>query len=488
MLKRPSDLLNSLFAAALIILLWEPRELFQAGFQLSFVVVLCIILILPFFKRIGEILLRPDPLRPESLQPLWQKALREAARLVADLFLVSIAAWLGSIPLVAWYFHLITPLSGPANVLAVPLCTLVLICNLASLAFASWLPFLTEIYNYAGWFFMDCIRVTSSWSAHWPGAYYYVPMPGIFTIGLYYLILITALTGWLFQGGHRKWKISAVALLAIIWCGVEIFQLPVTHLAILPLDGGHAIYVKPAFAGSDWLIDCGNESAVVSTVKPFLEAQGVNRLSNLILTHGEASFSGGAESVLQLFKPHSIYLSPIHFRSPNYRAFQTDQKKLAALRTPIKRGDTMGPWQVLYPPPESALTRAEDNALVLRGEFSGTRVLLLSDLSHAGQNALLNLGADIHADIVVASLPGDGEPLSDPLLNAIQPRAIIVADSQEPANKKAGYKLKRRLEHHNLPILYTSASDAATLSLRGGRWELTAMDGTKFSGVISASR
>ena len=54
-LKRPSDLLNSLFAAALVILVWEPRELFQAGFQLSFLVVLCIILILPFFNRIGDV-------------------------------------------------------------------------------------------------------------------------------------------------------------------------------------------------------------------------------------------------------------------------------------------------------------------------------------------------------------------------------------------------------------------------------------------------
>src|SRR5260221_813828 len=48
--KQPSDLINSLFAAAIIILVWEPRQLFQAGFQLSFFVVLCIVLILPSFK------------------------------------------------------------------------------------------------------------------------------------------------------------------------------------------------------------------------------------------------------------------------------------------------------------------------------------------------------------------------------------------------------------------------------------------------------
>ncbi len=41
-LKRPGDLLNSLAAAAFIILLWEPRQLFEASFQLSFCVMLVI--------------------------------------------------------------------------------------------------------------------------------------------------------------------------------------------------------------------------------------------------------------------------------------------------------------------------------------------------------------------------------------------------------------------------------------------------------------
>jgi competence protein ComEC len=114
-LNRPGDLLNSLFAAVIIILTWEPRELFQAGFQLSFLVVLCIILILPFFERLGERLLRPDPLLPEQLRPRWQKLLHPPARWGMGLFLASVAAWLGSIPLVAYYFHLVTPVSGPAT-------------------------------------------------------------------------------------------------------------------------------------------------------------------------------------------------------------------------------------------------------------------------------------------------------------------------------------------------------------------------------------
>ena len=110
-LRRPSDLVNSLFAAALIILLWEPRQLFQAGFQLSFFVVLCIILTLPGLRELGRRLSAPDPLLPDELRPRWQKTLRVPALFVGDLSLTSLAAWIGCLPLVAYYFHIVVALN-----------------------------------------------------------------------------------------------------------------------------------------------------------------------------------------------------------------------------------------------------------------------------------------------------------------------------------------------------------------------------------------
>jgi len=52
---------------------------------------------------------------------------------------------------------------------------------------------------------------------------------------------------------------------------------------------------------------------------------------------------------------------------------------------------------------------AGDAALVLRGDVHGTRILLLSDLSRAGQSELLARTNDLRADIVVAGLPDEGE-------------------------------------------------------------------------------
>src|SRR5262245_12740424 len=88
MLKRPSDLINSLAAAALIILLWDPQQLFQAGFQLSFFVVLCIILTIPALVRLWRRFTAPDPLLPPQLRRRWPGFLHAPAHYVGEVTLV----------------------------------------------------------------------------------------------------------------------------------------------------------------------------------------------------------------------------------------------------------------------------------------------------------------------------------------------------------------------------------------------------------------
>ncbi len=94
-LRRPSELINSLAAAAFIILLWEPRQLFEASFQLSFFVVLIIALMLPPLNKISDRLLRQDPLLPDDSLPYWRRALNTTLRMLSRYFALSLAAWMG---------------------------------------------------------------------------------------------------------------------------------------------------------------------------------------------------------------------------------------------------------------------------------------------------------------------------------------------------------------------------------------------------------
>jgi len=480
-LKRPGDTVNSLAAAAFIILLWEPRQLFEASFQLSFFVVLIIVLLLPPLNKLSDRLWQGDPLLPKELLPRWRRALLAALRMLSRYGALSFAAWVGSIPLSAKYFHLFSPISTLANIVAVPLGTLALMSNLGSLVCGTWFPWATGLFNHGAWFFMSAMTAVSEGSTKIPGAFFYVPAPSWAEIMIYYGVLAGALSGWLFAPKVRIWSVAALAVMLAGFAWHWQTARRDVKLTILPLYGGHAIFADAAGRRQDWLVDCGDENAVNFTLKPFLRAQGVNHIQRLALTHGDQKNTGGAELLDQFFEPGEVFTSPAHFRSPAYREAIEEFEKPPARHRIIHRGDTAGCWQVLHPDDADVFERADDAALVLRGNFHGTRVLLLSDLGRAGQSALLARTNDLRADIVIAGLSGDGEPLCDALLAAVQPKIIVVADSEFPATRRAGPKLSARLEQNGMPVIYTRTAGAVTVILRPDGWGLQAMDGQSYA-------
>jgi ComEC/Rec2-related protein len=484
-LKRPGDLLNSLAAAAFIILIWEPRQLFEASFQLSFCVMLVIGLLLPRMNKISDGLLRHDPLLPNDLIPRWRRVLISISRVLARYFSLSLAAWLGSIPLSALYFHLFSPISPIANLIAVPLGTLALMSNLGALICGSWFSFATELFNHSAWFFMSAMQWVSEEFTKIPGSYFYVPEPSWISIGIYYATLVFILSGWLKTARRNIFSATILVFVAAVYFWRWENSRGETELTVLPLNGGHSVFVDAAGRKNDWLVDCGNESAVEFTLKDFLRAQGVNKIPRLVLTEGDLKNCGGAEPLDELFGVGELWTSDAKFRSSIYRETVSEFEKQSRHKI-FNCGYKTGCWQILSPVARKDFSRANDNALVLLGTFHGTKILLLSDLGRDGQSDLLSRTNDLRADIVVAGLPDEGEPLCDALIEAVQPKIIVVADSEFPANRRASRELKERLAEKNVPVIYTRDSGAVTILADKNGWQLRTMDGQKFNSASSS--
>jgi competence protein ComEC len=483
MIKRPVDVLNSLFAAALVLLLWQPQQLFQAGFQLSFCVVFCIILIMPRFDELVQRLLQFDPLLPDELRPRWQVRLHKSIRFACGLVSSSFAAWLGSLPLAAYYFHLLTPVSTPANVVTVPLCAGVLVCNCLTLLLAGWLPIGASFFNYLGWLLMKWILATSIWFAHWPGAHFNWEAPSLFTVIAFYAILVAIATGWIFKPERRQWKLSALAVIAVAWCSQWFYYHSQTNLTVLPLNGGSAIYFNAPGNKNDLLIDCGSDDSVQLVTKPFLQAQGVNSLPRTALTLGAVQQIGGFEQLQTSMPAKKVITSPTSFRSPAYRKILETIAAKPNLRQIINPNDSFSHWTVLHPAATNNFTRAEDNALVLLGDMQGTRILLLSQLGRSGQGALLETHPDLHADIVITGLPEQTEPLNNTLLDAFHPALVIISDSKSPATRHANRTLRERLETSGVRVIYTSDAGAVKISLKKNYWKATTVGGQSWLGI-----
>ena len=105
-LERDDDTLNSLGLSAVIILLLDPLTLFDVGFQLSYTGVLSIVVIYP---RIYKLV---DP---------WVNG--KLAIGLCQMLCVSLAAWIGVLPLIGYYFQVITPVSVLANIPILPFVT-----------------------------------------------------------------------------------------------------------------------------------------------------------------------------------------------------------------------------------------------------------------------------------------------------------------------------------------------------------------------------
>jgi len=487
-LRRPSDLLNSLAAAAFIILLLDPRQLFQAGFQLSFSVVLNLALFIPVLEAVRTRLLRYDPLVPDDLRPRWQRWLRPPLDYVSAGFVTSLAAWLGSIPLVAYYFHLFTPVSLLANLIVVPLSSAALACTMGSLFVGAWLPLAAELFNHSAWLFMWAMIRFSEWCAQVPGGCFYLPAPSLLGFVLYYLLLVSAMAGWLAHPKLRSWVGGVVLAVAAVWAIQVWRELGTSRLTLLPLNGGEAIYANRAGLGDDLLIDCGDASSFEFVVKPFLRGQGVNRLSGLVLTHGDIRNVGAAPAARTAFSPEKIFVNARSFRSAAFRQAREQFSRVAGLSVETQRGDAVEGWQVLHPGAGDSFSQADDNTLVLRANIEGFRVLLLSDLGKAGQNQLMERESDLRADIVVAGLPMQSEPLAAALLDAIRPRLIVVVDAENPASARASRRLRERLEARGVPVLFARETGAVTFLFRKRSCEVQTANGVKGEILLSSGR
>jgi competence protein ComEC len=465
---RPPDLFNSLAGAALIIVAYDPQQLFQAGFQLSFSVVFCLALCGVCFRKFQHVIASGDPLIPRDLRPWWERACLDGACYGVGMVMTAVAAWLASIPLTAYYFHLFSPVTVLANLVVVPMSGAALASNIGALFFGDWFPWLTEILNNSAWFWMTAMLRVSEWTAGWPGAALHVMAPGPFSIAFYYLLLVSLTSGLWLQVQLRRWIVASIVLLGIGSAREIARQCSQTTLTVLPLSGGHAVFMDAPGAARDMLVDCGDERLAHLTVKPFLQARGVRRLPQAVLTHGDADHVGGLPTITEFFHPERILTPAGKFRSPIYREALRVARESGSEIVTLSRGEKRGDWSVLHPQADDNFPYADDKTLILKGTIEGTRILLLTDASPSAQKVLIERGADVRSEIVIASISPAGEPLGDALLARIEPRVVVVADAPFPPEARARPPLRERLTRRGFPVFYTSETGAITFEFKTG--------------------
>jgi len=129
-LNRKASISYSLSLAGLIILIVNPYQLFNIGFQLSFLSLLSIIYIYPKIKN----LLFPKNYKFRIL------------RFIINAFCVSLSVWLALWAVIAYYFRIITPVTVLANIVIVPYISIVISLGIILILAGMLLPAIAPLF------------------------------------------------------------------------------------------------------------------------------------------------------------------------------------------------------------------------------------------------------------------------------------------------------------------------------------------------------
>jgi len=350
LLYRERAMVNALGAAALVLLVFDPRQLFTASFQMTFVCVLIVSAIgVPILQRTSQqhkralanwespdfaahLLPRVAQFRVDlqmiatRLAPLvtevWaRRIVRSTARFALDaweLVFISAVMQMGLALPMAYYFHRATTIGLPANLVVVPLTQLMMPAAIAALVLGSFSLWLAKIPVLLTTVAIDSISGSVRGMGALRIAELRVPMPSVVMIALASAILVFAM--W----SARRRAILALAGLAGIFCVSLVLAFFTPSLRARPGvleatsidvgEGDSMLVITPQ--GRTLLIDSGGPIGPGGSqldfgedvVSPYLWSRGISRLDAVAITHAHSDHIGGMLAVLRNFRPRELWV------------------------------------------------------------------------------------------------------------------------------------------------------------------------------------
>ena len=422
--------LNSLAAAAFLILLFDSNQLFTSGFQLSFAVVGAIVLLAdPMFVRF-ERTVAPDPFLPRLLLSRLRRFFAAVGRGLARAASVSLAAWIGSLLLIYWYFYLVTPVSLFANLVVVPIAYFVLALAMLSLMAAPISSALSILFNNANWLMSRAVLGLVHFFAMLPAGHVYLPR---------------------FTERHA----------------------PIT-ITVLDEGTGGAAHIRTN--NYDWLIDCGSQRNYERTLKSFLHSRGINRIEGILLTHGDAQHIGGAADTVADFAPREIYENPLDVRSAVQRRLSDALQPGKTKPRHLIRGDSLlfgrnVRAEILYPTTNIKVTAADDAPLIVQLVFDEEiRVLFESDAGAKAEAALLETGDNLQSDILIKGQHHSGGSGTPRFLEAVKPKLIVATSRESPVAEQITEEWANEIAHRGIKLFRQDQTGAVEVQFGDEEW------------------
>ena len=387
--ERPAHPINSLAAAALVVLALDPTDLFRAGPQLSFLAVLAICLYIGMLRNARA---EADDSTADDQGPI-RSTLAWGTRLTYDAVILSAVIWVVTAPLIAYRFHLFTPIGVILSpLLLIPLWLGFvfgigfLLVHVIAPSLADWLSYPLDAMLWAIEWGVDTADRVPFGFAHIRG------FPGWWVLGLYLLLVV-------------PWPLIGIPMIRraylgfnLAWLGVGVaLSLPARPPATLEyyqLAVGHGSCALLRFpSGENVIYDVGSmggPEVVERIVAPFLWSKGIPALDAVFLSHSDVDHCNGLIELARRFPIRGVYFAPqfVHADLPPIRYLDRESVRLSVpsrmVWTPdrFELGD--GAIEVVHPAADFSGARPNASSLTLRCRWRDRTILLTGDLESEG--------------------------------------------------------------------------------------------------------
>ena len=432
---RERDAQHILGLVALGLLLYSPLWLFDISFQLS------------FGATAGLLYLAP---------PLRERLRKKLPVFVADSLAVTIGAQLSVLPIIAWYFNVLSLSSLLANLVIAPIMEWIIVVGLLAGLLASLLPMAGKVVFLLASVVLGLVYELSRWVAALPGSQIYMPTFSWWGGMLYYMGL-----GWLIiDGEHRKRLMScvgmgrmlrnskgwqAVFLLGMLvvvfccwqmWCNNKEMQVHFIDVG----QGDSALVITPH--GRAFMVDTGgvregNYDIGSRVDVPYLLHYGVKKLDYIFLTHAHDDHAGGVKGILTKIPVGAIGIG--HEGAGDYlKTFGTGELgKIKKLLVPLQEGSSIEldgvRIDMLYSPESRKVQESQLQATgnefsnLIRVSYGEASFLFTGDLIVEQEQQVLANGTHVASTVLKVGHHGSRTSSSQEFLTAVNPGWAVIS-------------------------------------------------------------
>ncbi|MCR6544955.1 DNA internalization-related competence protein ComEC/Rec2 [Dehalobacterium formicoaceticum] len=458
------DFFTGLALAAMLLLIWQPQMLYDAGFQLSFVAAWGVVYLTP---TVGNWL-------PKG--KVW------------DVLASTIAAHLAITPLIAYYFNLVTISGFLVGILATGLVGLVVLLGLFSVFLSVISINLAVLPAYGAGLVVAGIWHGAQLIAQIPGAYLTVKTPGSGGLALIYIFLI-ALPYIVQKQNRRIYGILGILVLAF-YLLVPLPSSNQLQVTFLDVGQGDCIFIQSP-SGRTCLIDGGGKTAQQEdrvgeqVVVPFLRHLGLGKLDLAILTHPHDDHMRGMETVLKELRVDHLVVGEIFLTNEAIQPLLTVAEEDQVPIIPVKEGQEIGldgeiTLTVLNPPRGDAGKVLEEDemnneSVVLMLNYQDVSFLLTGDVEKE-RLARISPREDVSAQVIKLPHHGSKTGLLPSFYDQVDPRAAVITVGKN----SFGHPNREFLaywEDKGIPIYRTDHHGAITFTTDGQElWVETFLD------------